>query len=60
MNIDAMSSKRDMKFYVEAALAASQGSDRDETPSAIISSISFSSLLDNAIRVELLKDSEQP
>ncbi|MCR5670253.1 MAG: hypothetical protein K6G10_04545 [Butyrivibrio sp.] len=55
MNIDAMSAKRDMRFFVEAAMAVSKDTDQNDPPSAIVSSISFSSMLENAIKLELLK-----
>lgn len=56
MNIDAMSNQRDMRYYVESAMAISRESDQDDSQSSIISSISFSSMLENAIKVELLKE----
>ena len=55
MNVDAMSKKKDMRAFVEAAMAMSKDSKENETPSTIISSISFSSMLENAIKLELLK-----
>ena len=56
MNIDAMTEKRDMRFFVEAAMAMTNEPGQKDTPSAIISSISFSTMLENAIRMELLKE----
>ncbi len=56
MNIDALTSRRDMKFFVEAAMAMTNESGQEDTPSAIISSISFSTMLENAIKMELLKE----
>lgn len=55
MNIDAMSTKRDMRFFVENAMALSKDPNEKETQSTIVSSISFSSMLENAIKMELLK-----
>ena len=56
MNIDAMTTNRDMRFYVEAAMAMTNNTSPEDPPSAIISSSSFSSMLENAIKMELLKD----
>ncbi len=56
MNIDTMSTKRDMRFYVETAMTLSKETGDKDFPSAIISSISFSSMLENAIKMELLKE----
>ncbi len=56
MNIDTMSTKRDMRFYVETAMALSKEAGEKDFQSAIISSISFSSMLENAIKMELLKE----
>jgi hypothetical protein len=51
-----MSTKRDMRFYVETAMTLSKETGDKDFPSAIISSISFSSMLENAIKMELLKE----
>ena len=56
MNIDTMTTKRDMRFFVEAAMATPKDFGEKESQSTIISSISFSSMLENAIRMELLKE----
>lgn len=56
MNIDTITNKRDMSFFVEAAMATPKDFGEKESPSTIISSISFSSMLDNAMRIELLKE----
>ncbi len=58
MNIDTMSNKRDMRFFIEAAMATQKDSGDKENPSTIISSISFSSMLENAIKMELLKEKD--
>ncbi len=59
MDFDMISTKRDMQSYVEAAMAISRDSSQSKEPSTIMGSISFSSLLDNAIKVELLKGRTQ-
>ena len=56
MNIDTITNKRDMRFFVEAAMTTSKDFGEKESPSTIISSISFSSMLENAMRIELLKE----
>ncbi len=55
MNIDAMSVRRDMRSYVEAAMAMQRDPAEKDSPSTIINSISFSNMLENALRMELLK-----
>lgn len=56
MNINAMPVRKDMRSYVEAAMAIGRDQSHEEAPSAILSSISFSTMLENALKIELLKE----
>ena len=55
MNIDLMLIKRDMNYVVENIESSSGDFGQKSTGGLILSSISFSSMLENAIRQELLK-----
>ena len=56
MNIDLVSVKKDMRRAVTGISPSATNMERKYTGSAIISSISFSSMLENALRQELSKD----
>ncbi len=56
MNIDLMLIKRDMNYVVENIESSSGDFGQGSTGGIIFSSISFSSMLENAIRKELLKE----
>ncbi len=56
MNIDLMSIKRDMNYVVNNIESFSGDFGQMQTGGSILSSISFSSMLENAIRDELTKE----
>lgn len=56
MNIDLVSVKRDMRRAVSGISPSGTDMERKYDGSTIISSISFSSMLENALRQELSKD----
>ncbi len=57
MNIDLMSVKRDMDYIVNNIEPFGGDFEQRYTGGTILSSISFSDMLENAIRAELMKDS---
>ncbi len=56
MNIDLMSVKRDMNYVVTNVETFSGDFGQRDNGGVILSSISFSSMLENAIRKERLKE----
>lgn len=56
MSIDLVSEKRDMRNMVNSITPSGRDMNRRYNGSSIISSISFSSMLEDALRQELTKD----
>ncbi len=57
MSIDLVSEKRDMRNMVNSITPSGKDMNRRYNGSIIISSISFSSMLEDALRQELTKES---
>ena len=57
MSIDLVSEKRDIRYVVNSITPSGRDMNRRYNGSSIISSISFSSMLEDALRQELTKES---